>query len=351
MTVLQKMCSYCISVKVYYDTAIDFYRGFMDIHYLLFLQNVRDKLPDAISRCMMLVSDIDLIMRYAIPLVLFWCLSKEGGVFVSFAQGFSGVLNQFLKNTFCIYRPWIRSEEIMPYRNAKLTATGYSFPSGHSQIASSVYGGTAFYYRRNRALFIAMIFMTLLTGFSRNYLGCHTPQDVCVGLLEGAVFVIFTHYLTKWLSKNERRDTWVLIGGVVFALAMIFYAEFKPYPVDYIDGKIIVDPEKMKIDCFGSGGFLIGIVLGWFLERRFVRFEIAGVWWKKVIRAIVGISIAILMYVGLGTFFYTVGLHEKMIACMLEFILELYILFIGPLVITVIRKLFRAKPCEWKPKN
>ena len=310
----------------------------MDIQYLLFLQNARDSLPDFVSKCMMFVSNIDLIMRYAIPLVLFWCFSKEGGVFVSFAQGFSGVFNQLLKNTFCVYRPWIRSAEVLPYGNAKFTATGYSFPSGHSQIASAVYGGTGFYYRKNYVLFIAMILMALLTGFSRNYLGCHTPQDVCVGLLEGAIFVALTHYMMQWLSKDEKRDKWIFIGGIIFAVAMVLYAEFKPYPMDYVDEKLIVDPEKMKVDCFGACGFLIGIMLGWFLERRFVRFEIAGVWWKKLIRASVGIVVAIFIYGGLGSLFYALGMNAKLISFMLEFILEFYILFIGPLVIKLMQR-------------
>ena len=37
---------------------------------------------------------------------------------------------------------------------------------------------------------VFLILCVLITGFSRNYLGVHTPQDVCVGLLESALALI-----------------------------------------------------------------------------------------------------------------------------------------------------------------
>lgn len=67
--------------------------------------------------------------------------------------------------------------------------------------------------------------------------------------------------------------------------------------MDYLDGVLLVDPKKMTVDGFKDPGIFYGIVLGWFLERRYVRFDISGTNYQKVMRCLVGG----LLYV----FFYT----------------------------------------------
>ena len=73
--------------------------------------------------------------------IIYWCVSKEYGRY--FLMGWTGcrVVNGLLKVTACAYRPWIRDERIIPHTEAMETATGYSFPSGHSTNAGALYGG------------------------------------------------------------------------------------------------------------------------------------------------------------------------------------------------------------------
>ena len=54
-----------------------------------------------------------------------------------------GIINQLAKNIMCINRPWIKDSRVVPDPVALKGATGYSFPSGHSQTAMSVYGTIA----------------------------------------------------------------------------------------------------------------------------------------------------------------------------------------------------------------
>lgn len=310
----------------------------MDIEYLLFLQSLRDALPDFVSKFMMFVSDLDLAACYAIPLVLFWCVSKKSGSFVALSAGFGCALNQLLKTTFCVYRPWIRSEKILPYGNSKASAGGYSFPSGHSAVAATIYGGVAQQYWKERTLSLCMILLALLTGFSRNYLGCHTPQDVAAGLCEGAIVVAAIHFLTKWISKNEGRDKWLLLGSVLFALALIFYAELKSYPRDFVDGILIVDGEAMKPEVYGDCARLVGFVLGWFLERRFVRFDISGGWRRKTFRAFVGFAIVALIYGGFSAILSAFGMDRRARRFVVEFCAAFFVMFIGPFAMKRIQK-------------
>lgn len=310
----------------------------MDIEYLLFLQNLRDALPDFVSKFMMFVSDLDLVACYAIPLVLFWCVSKESGAFVTLSAGFGCALNQLLKTTFCVYRPWIRSEKILPYGNSKVSAGGYSFPSGHSAVASTIYGGVAQQYWKRKTLSLCMILLALLTGFSRNYLGCHTPQDVAAGLCEGAIVIAAIHFLTRWISKNEGRDKWILLGGILFALALIFYAEFKSYPKDFANGILIVDGESMKPEVYGDCARLMGFLLGWFLERRFVRFEISGGFRKNAFRAFIGIATVAVIYIGFSAIFSALGMDKRARKFIVEFCAAFFVMFIGPFAMNRLQK-------------
>ncbi|MBO5535524.1 MAG: phosphatase PAP2 family protein [Clostridia bacterium] len=67
---------------------------------------------------------------------------------------------------------------------------GYSYPSGHSVTAATLYGSMAVCARKMmRWISVLCVILILLTGFSRNYLGVHTPQDVLVGLTEGALML------------------------------------------------------------------------------------------------------------------------------------------------------------------
>ena len=93
------------------------------------------------------------------------------------------VLNGVIKLTACVYRPWIRSELIEPAGDSKVAATGYSFPSGHTLAATLLYGMMYLWQKNKRkGVAILCIVLILLTGFSRNFLGVHTPQDVLVGM-------------------------------------------------------------------------------------------------------------------------------------------------------------------------
>ena len=305
----------------------------MDIQYLLFLQNIRNHLPTFVSKFMMFVSDAALLLEFLIPMFLYWCISKRKAIFVAYTLGFSSILNQLLKNIFCIYRPWIRDARIQPFGNAKFTATGYSFPSGHSQIASATFGGVAYCYWKEKFFVNTMIFIALLVGFSRNFLGCHTPQDVFFGLCEGAAFVVVMHFLLGWTWSKKEREKFVVLAGIVFAVAMLVLTELKPYPIRLAHGVLLVDPEKMKLDCYRSAGMLVGILLGIFLEQKFVNFEIEVPWIRKTLRFTIGSAVAAGLFIGLSLLFFKIGLNQKVANFITTFSLMFFIFFLGPLAI------------------
>lgn len=98
------------------------------------------------------------------------------------------LLNRLLKYAF--QRPRPRFDDPL------LTLTGYSFPSGHTMMATAVYGVLAAYLcatnvdrRRRVAIVSAAALLIALVGFSRMYLGAHYLSDVLGAMAEGLAWL------------------------------------------------------------------------------------------------------------------------------------------------------------------
>jgi len=261
----------------------------MDIAYLLFLQNIREALGGYLNSFFVFISSIAVDYYIMVPaLILFWTIDKKRGSRVLLTLGTSLGIGAFLKSTFCVYRPWIRDSRVTPPEEILHGATGYSFPSGHSFGAGGLWNALAVNYRKYRGFVIMCVIMVLLTMFSRNFLGVHTPQDVLAG---AGVSLLCAFGICKLCDLIDRRPNldWVVLAVVTALVAVLLvYIRTKSYPQDYVDGVLLVDPKKMTVDGFKDPGRFYGIVLGWFIERRWIRFETEGTLRQKVVRAFVG---------------------------------------------------------------
>lgn len=272
----------------------------MDIEYLLWLQGIRETAGPAIEAIMNLISALCNGAGIAVvPCVLYWLLDKDAGMFVMVSLGIGNNLNQLVKDSACVYRPWIRDSRIIPSAGALGHATGYSFPSGHTQAAGSVFGSIAWRYRAKRWLAAICTIITLLVGFSRTFLGVHTPQDVAAALIEAVLVIWFSQRFVGWVKRETTKDTTVLCLGLITLALILLYTELKPYPLDYAGGGLLVDPDAMKLDAYSNAGILCGIVTGWFLEQRYVRFSTDCSRTRKLVRLVV-CALMMGLFVGLG---------------------------------------------------
>ena len=263
----------------------------MDIDILMALQNFRNGpgafLAGFFSKMTWLG---ELNTALVIMALIYWCVSKDFGVY--FLMGWSGnrLVNGMLKVTVCAYRPWIRDARIVPYGDSITTATGYSFPSGHTMNAATVFGGGAVRRDIPRVLRVVLGLLVLLVAFSRNYLGVHTPQDVLVGAVAGTLVMYLTMKLMQWVKLHPEKDLLVVCIGVGLAIAVAIYAALKPYPVDKdAAGKVLVEGAKMANDTFKGVGWCAAFLTGWILERRFVQFSTNISMMKRITRLTVGL--------------------------------------------------------------
>jgi undecaprenyl-diphosphatase len=92
-----------------------------------------------------------------------------------------------------------------------MEATSKSFPSGHSMMSSVVYltlgvllGQTMARRREKIYLIVAAMFLTIIVGLSRIYLGVHYPSDVLAGWAAGVAWALLFWAIAWALQRRGR---------------------------------------------------------------------------------------------------------------------------------------------------
>ncbi len=306
----------------------------MDIDILLALQDFRNGSGAFLASFLSKMTWLgELNTALVIMALIYWCVSKDFGTY--FLMGWSGnrLVNGMLKVTVCAYRPWIRDARIVPYGDSITTATGYSFPSGHTMNAATLFGGGAVRMDIPRALRVMLGLLVLLVAFSRNYLGVHTPQDTLVGIAAGTLVMYLTTKLMQWLKIHPEKDLLVACIGIVLAIAVARYAAVKSYPTDTdAAGKVLVEGAKMANDTFKGVGWCAAFLTGWILERRFVQFSTNISMMERITR----LTFGLLSYYVVSLIFVPVvkdwisGASGTFVSCYLQM---LYVTFLFPWIL------------------
>ncbi len=247
----------------------------MDIQYLLWLQDLRNATGGVFDEFFNSLSKFAVDVMPFLPFVILWCADKKWGYRFITSWGIGELLNGIIKLTVCAYRPWIRSDLIEPAGDSKVAATGYSFPSGHTMVSTVIYGTVSVWQKDKRKwLSILCVVLILLTGFSRNFLGVHTPQDVIVAMTESILIIWIVGMVQKKIEGNEKLTDILTLVGIIAVILTLVYILLKPYPMDYVDGKLLVDPNKMMNDSFKACGAFLGLMIGSFVDRHYLHYDI-----------------------------------------------------------------------------
>lgn len=150
----------------------------------------------------------------------------------------SGLINAFLKDFFQDARPAI---ELM--LDPKV-GTSYGWPSGHSQIAVTLWGLLA-YELKNKWATIGAITIIILIAFSRMYLGVHDLGDVFAGLIIGGMILLIWHYaVINDLYKSLSKRSWLILILVFQLILYIFYPSHEDHELSI---------------------WFLGVMTGWFI--------------------------------------------------------------------------------------
>ncbi len=208
--------------------------------------------------------------------LFYWCIDKKRGQFIVLCAVSSLCLNNFTKNIFGVKRPFEVSDKVRVTR--KNTATGHSFPSGHTQNAATA-AFSAVKGSKSRAAYIVAVVYVLLIGLSRLVLGVHYITDVIGGILFAFVGIYIAQCAEKVAAKKGQEYLLVLCALPVLSIASVFI------------------PGAQSQDSLTSAGIALGAIVGVIVERKYIDFDVKGEKFKKVIRFVVGFAlVALTMY-------------------------------------------------------
>ena len=230
----------------------------------------------------------------AVAIVVFWCVSKKNGYYL-IAAGVGGtVISQTMKIVCAVPRPWVRDPDFTIVESARAGAGGYSFPSGHSQIAVSALGGAAMTLKKTW-LRAALWILAGLVCFSRMYLGVHTPEDVAVGAAIGLALVFGLWPVFKNHGDETRAVTAVFAVTAALALASALYGQLHAWPAD-VDAENLAEFQK---NSFTMLGVAAGALIACPLERRYVDFKTQAPLWAQVLKCLLGLAVVMGLRIGL----------------------------------------------------
>ena len=256
------------------------------------LESIRTPWLDAVMAAVTHLGEETVFMVAA--LLVFWCVSKRQGYYL-LAVGFAGtVLNQFLKLLFRIPRPWVLDSDFTIVESARAQATGYSFPSGHTQNAIGTFGGVARFTARKWVRVTAIV-IAVLVPLSRMYLGVHTPLDVGVAAVI-AVVLVFALYPVMARSESEPR-VMAAVLAVMLALAAgyLLFVSVYPFPAD-VDAANLASGVENAWKLLGATA---GMLAGWWLDVKYIRFDTRGAWYVQAVKLAVGLALILALRAGL----------------------------------------------------
>lgn len=270
--------------------------------------------------------------------VVFWCVSKWEGYYLMTIAFCGTVLNQFLKLICRVPRPWVRDPNFTIVESARAEATGYSFPSGHTQNAIGLFGGMARWGGR-RWVRLGLTALALVIAFSRMYLGVHTPADVGVSLVLAAALVLGLYPLMRRAQEKPRYMGYVLAAMLVVSGAFVVFVEAYRFSAD-------TDAENLASgigNAWKMLGAVAGMTLAWLLDRRYIHFETQAVWWVQVIKVAVGMALLLAIKSGLKAPLLALLGHEGLAGGVRYFLLVLVAGAVWPLVFRPMSKWGKGK--------
>lgn len=204
--------------------------------------------------------------------VIYWSVNKAVGFWGLIVMPTSIFLtSEVLKDIIRLPRPDIRG----------IAVPTYTFPSGHTSGALSVWGYLAIIVKK-RWVWIWTIVIVSLVALSRIMLGYHFPGDVLGGIVTGTIFLALFFGVGVRLIKGKwyRKVPNPIL--LFLALAVPLLISFAP---------VTLGPNLM--------GYLAGASAGYVMQRGKLNFLTRGSWQEHLARALIGLPVLAILIPGM----------------------------------------------------
>ena len=235
----------------------------MHMELLKLIESIRSPFFDAAFGLITRLGEESVVV--AVLCAVFWCINKKTTYITGMSFFLSGLTVQGMKICFRVERPWVIDPSMSPVASAMAHSTGYSFPSGHTQSATALFGALFLIAKRipQKLLCVVIIFFV---AFSRMYLGVHTIYDVTASVAVGVLFIFLTFRFVTFdavVKKHELIRTLILLLYCAAAIAIAAGL--------HMNGLI----EKNYLsDCLKAAGAGIGFAVGMYIERVYIDFSV-----------------------------------------------------------------------------
>lgn len=296
---------------------------------LMYLQSIRNELLTGIFTFFTICTEVPVIT--VLTAMLYWCINKKAGQRILFALAGSLNINVAVKNIVKMPRP-IGTKGLISLRTQ--TATGYSFPSGHTQTATTFWTSMITQFK-NIWIYIIGILMILGAGISRLYLAVHWPMDVILGWILGIILSILFIKLFDYIDNSKNYYILVIIM-LIFGVCTYF-----------VGGE----------DFYKLFGLYSGFALGYMVEDTYISFSTENKQRKnifskstskiegtkgKILRFIIGIISLLIVYLIFKNIENTfmIGKNEEIIN-IFKYLKYTIIVFWGVAIAPALFKLFK----------
>lgn len=281
---------------------------------------------------------------------IYWCIDQAVGLRMGMVLLLGTDINTFFKFLFHNPRPFWISDKVIAYSHE----SSFGLPSGHAQIAASVWGWLAVEVKK-RWFTISAIVLILLIGISRLYLGVHFLSDVLLGWLLGGLLVLVYAGLSKpvgnWLAKQSvgMKLLWVVVSTLLLLVPVLLASRASVTWVmlpDWAARAGEVDPFGLE-GALTTAGTWFGMLAGYVIQTASKGHFLANKGgWRRIVRFVVGLVGVLALYLGLGAIFPDNG---DFLSFGLRFfrytLIGLWVAWLGPLVFE------KLKLLEYEPKS
>ncbi len=261
------------------------------MEFLRVLESVRTPALSAFMAAITYFGDETVFMIVAIT--FFWCVSKRQGYYI-FAVGLGGIVaSQWLKLIFRIPRPWVLDPSFTIVESARAAATGYSFPSGHTQSVVGTFGALAL-SNRQKWLRIACCACIVLVPFSRMYLGVHTPMDVGVSFAVALALVFAFWPCYRDDARFARANYPVFFALLALVLAYVAWVNLTAFPAD-VDMDNLAHGVKNGWSMLGCAA---GLLAAYRFDSKKLRFDEKAPLAGQLLKVVFGLALLMAVRVG-----------------------------------------------------
>lgn len=268
---------------------------------------------------------------------LYWCFDQMVGLRVGMVLLIGNTFNTFFKFLFHNPRPYWVSDSV----SALSHETSFGIPSGHAQIAASVWGWLAAEVKK-RWFTIVAVALIFLIGVSRLFLGVHFLSDVVLGWLLGGLLVWAFAAWSKQVSAWLNQQSFGIKLGLVFASTAVML--LLVLGARWIAGPWVMDSEWVaragevapySLDGpFTIAGTWMGMLGGFVVLTEKKGYFLAGEGeWRRLVRFLVGLLGVLVLYFGLRQVFPR---NADLISFMLRFVrytlIGLWVSWLGPVL-------------------